>query len=108
MEDMTARAQELSELAIAMQKATNLFILNEDDLNQTRMTRSETFKNIEKPKEEAKNTKRVKIKKATNNPELSKKVKDNLKKRGINVDFDDLDSDDFDTSMEDDESEREE
>jgi hypothetical protein len=90
MEDMTARAQELSEMAVAMQRTTNRFILGDEDIEQqTKMSKRPTATDVPR------NPKRGKIKKNTNNqnPELSKKVKESLKKRGIDIEKEEEESD---------------
>ena len=81
MEDMTARAQELSEMATALQRTTSRFVISEADFGQTRMTKEPD----PKPKAPPKRGK-TKKKKVNDNPELPEKVKESLKKRGIDID----------------------
>jgi methyl-accepting chemotaxis protein len=81
MEDMTARAQELSEMAVSLQRTTNQFVLEEDEYGQTRMT--EGPQKTETPRAPKKNKKKRVVE--NQQPELSKKVKDSLKKRGIDL-----------------------
>ncbi|MFW9875244.1 MAG: methyl-accepting chemotaxis protein, partial [Candidatus Thorarchaeota archaeon] len=88
MEDMTARAQELSETAIALQKKASRFTiegeLNEENINENR-TNEKSIKKRKKVEVIKKEKKKEK------SPVLSKKVKESLKKRGIDVDEEESD-----------------
>ena len=79
MEDMTARAQELSEMAIALQRSVSKFVLDEDkvDRPQEQQVEEPDFK-----------TPRKKVKAKVNKLKLPDKVARSLNKRGIDIKID--------------------
>jgi len=74
MEDMTARAQELSEMAMSLQRSAAQFRISEGDETESGLRQSRGVRP---------GTRRVLSAEA---PKLPDKVKESLKKRGINVD----------------------
>jgi hypothetical protein len=84
MEDMTARAQELSEMAMALQKSAGRFKLSEDAQTGPSKLRTRRQNRVGEDIRIKKTAPRVKVG-STSKPKVPKKVDNALKKRGIDV-----------------------